>query len=727
MICWWFFRWRVFVSKKHYLSRYKNAEDTLFWNNGEHSQVQAINLCWRNEFYVEGVFIERGRNIKYIFDVENKNITQSVEQVNFDDKQETKSPDGRFDIMIQRHNIHLKFTSSNKSFVDLTYDGSENNSYSKFSNVQDAGINRTLDPDFLWREDSRYCVIQRIDQRKVRQRSLLQYSPKGNGSIPAMHYYRMPAPGDANRERAYLSIVEVSDDVTVNQNIIELPVRNAGPIEDGFVWWAADKNLYILELSACHKKCKLHTYNPYKRELREVYEECSNTFISPSPLLFQFVSLIKVLPSTNEFIWYSEKSGWGHLYLHDLTTGECIGSITAGEFAVSDILFLDEASRKIFFSAGGRETNVNPYYQFCYSVNLDGSNIQLLTSEHAHHCVPSPIANCINGIRLRPEPKLNGFSPEGTHFLDIVSRPNLPPVIVIRESQSGKQVLAKAVFDSSDSSVLQATLPITFSATAADETTDIWGLIWQPAEFDDAQSYPVILVIYGGPQSSFVPHCYGVEGNYVGGTPWSLAALGFVVVMVDPRGTPLRSKIFHDAAYRHLDSGGGLEDQVAVLNQLAQRYPWFDSENIGVAGYSGGGFAAARAMFAYPDLFKVGVAAAGNHDQRLYAGWWAETFHGAPSENNYDVLSNTDLAKNLKGKLLLVHGDLDANVHMAHTIQLVDELIQHNKDFDLLVLPNRGHIFCDDPYFIRKTWDFFTKHLLGISPPKNYAITLSEQ
>jgi dipeptidyl aminopeptidase/acylaminoacyl peptidase len=264
--------------------------------------------------------------------------------------------------------------------------------------------------------------------------------------------------------------------------------------------------------------------------------------------------------------------------------------------------------------------------------------------------------------------------------------------------------------------------PEPFSVKAADGSTDIYGLIYKPTNFDPSKKYPVLDSDYPGPQIIRVPRSF--NGGLLGGSfsdlyglPQATAELGFIVVVVDGRGTPGRSKAFHDAAYGKMGEAGSLQDHVAAIRQLAQARPYMDLDRVGIYGHSGGGFASVRAILAYPDFFKVAVASAGNHDQRGYLASWGEKYMGPLSGDNYLEAANVTLAANLKGKLLLVWGDMDDNVPPALSIQLVDALIKANKDFDLLVLPNRNHGGMADPYFIRRRWDYLVEHLLGTTPP----------
>jgi dipeptidyl-peptidase 4 len=314
------------------------------------------------------------------------------------------------------------------------------------------------------------------------------------------------------------------------------------------------------------------------------------------------------------------------------------------------------------------------------------------------------------------------LSPSGKYLIDTYSTSEKPPVVVLRDF-SGKVILP---LEKADISKLVATgwkPPIPFSVKARDGKTDLYGMLFRPTNFDPSKKYPIINQAYPGPQSGSVG---GRTFAAARGDKQALAELGFVVVSIDGMGTPGRSKSFHDAYYGAMGRDNTLPDQVAGMKELAQRYPWIDIDRAAMWGHSGGGFIAADAMFRYPDFFKVGISESGNHDQRAYEDDWGERYQGLlvkaeKGSDNYDIEANQTVAKNLKGKLLLAHGMMDGNVPPYNTLLVVDALIKANKDFDLLLFPYQAHGFgADGPYMMRRRWDYFVKHLLGVEPPKEY-------
>jgi dipeptidyl-peptidase-4 len=369
---------------------------------------------------------------------------------------------------------------------------------------------------------------------------------------------------------------------------------------------------------------------------------------------------------------------------------------------VTQVLRIDEKNRMIYFLGVGREKGRDPYFSHFYRVGFDGKNLTLLTPEDGNHDV--------------------ALSPSGRYFVDSHSKPDRPPVAVLRDSD-GKLL---APLETADISKLLATgwqPPVSFTVKARDGATDLYGLMFKPSNFDPAKKYPIVNHIYPGPQTGSVG---SRNFSAARGDCQALAELGFIVVEIDGMGTPWRSKKFHEAYFGNLGDNT-LPDQVTGMQQLGARYSWIDMDRVGIYGHSGGGYATAGAMFHFPDFFKVGISEAGNHDNREYEDDWAEKWQGllkrAPDgTTSYDDQANQNFAKNLKGHLLLAHGTMDNNVPPYNTLLVVNELIKANKDFDLIMLPNRGHGFGNEPYMVRRRWDYFVRYLLGAEPPHGYEL-----
>jgi dipeptidyl aminopeptidase/acylaminoacyl peptidase len=349
----------------------------------------------------------------------------------------------------------------------------------------------------------------------------------------------------------------------------------------------------------------------------------------------------------------------------------------------------------------------DPYFHYLYRVGLDGGGVTLLTPDSAHHTV--------------------SLSPDGAYLVDSYSTPVTPPVHVLRD-EDGREVMT---LERADASRLEASgwePPMPFTVKARDGDTDLYGLLFRPLDFDPNASYPVVNYLYPGPQSGSVgSRSFRASHRDL----QAIAELGFVVVELDAMGTPGRSKAFHETYYGNMGDNG-LPDQMSGIQQLAERHSWIDAERVGIFGHSGGGFAAAAAIMRYPDFYQVAVSQAGNHDNRNYEDDWGEKWQGLlevypDGSTSYDNQANHLLAENLQGKLLIAHGTMDTNVPPSNTMLVVNALIEANKDFDLLMLPNRGHGFGNEPYMMRRRWDYFVRHLMGAEPPQGYEIGRMER
>jgi dipeptidyl-peptidase-4 len=417
----------------------------------------------------------------------------------------------------------------------------------------------------------------------------------------------------------------------------------------------------------------------------------------------------KYLPKSNELLWFSERDGWGQMYLYDLTTGKLKNQITKGEGNVTQVLHVDEAARTIYFLGVGKEVGRDPYFSHLYSVKFDGSGMKLLTPENADHQIT--------------------FSKGGKYFVDAYSTPVQPQTAVVRDA-SGKVMVEVAKQDITSLLAMGWVPPTLITVKGRDGKTDLYGFLFKPTTFDASKKYPIVNNVYPGPQTG---SCGGRNFAAAHRDYQALAELGFVVVCIDGMGTPWRSKAFHEAYWGDLGDNT-IPDQVAGMKELAAKYPWIDLDKAGMYGHSGGGNATAAAMLHYPDFFKVGIAESGNHDQRDYEDDWAEKWSGLEVKNadgtsNYDSQANAKDAAKLKGKLLLAHGTMDDNVPMNNTLLMVEALIKANKDFDLLLIPNVAHGYgAATQYMTRRRWDYFVKNLAGDVPPveytmKDYALT----
>ncbi len=598
---------------------------------------------------------------------------------------------------IRDWNLWVRDVASGKE-TQLTTDGVKDFGYA----TNNAGWTRSDRPVVAWSPDSNKIATFQQDQRGTGEMYLVD-TRVGHPNLQAWKY---PLVGDAEVTMIQRVIIELNGPRVVRLQMP--PDQHRGSLCDdvvcrGGLWedvqWNADATqLAFASTSRDHKLAQLRVADAATGALREVLEEKVDTYFESGNGRVNW----RYLPASNEVLWFSERDNWGHLYLYDLQTGKLKNQITTGEGNVTQLLRVDEKNRMLYFLGVGREKGRDPYFVHLYRVGFDGKNLVLLTPEDANHDI--------------------SLSPSGRHFVDSYSKPDVPAAAVLRDA-AGKLL---ATLEKADISKLLATgwkPPIPFTVKARDNATDLYGLMFKPTNFDPSKKYPIINHVYPGPQSGSVG---GRNFSAARGDTQALAELGFIVVEIDGMGTPWRSKKFHDAYFGNMGDNT-LPDQVTGMKQLAQRYPWIDIERAGIYGHSGGGNATAGAMFRYPDFFKVGVAQAGNHDNRVYEDDWAEKWQGLlerepDGTTNYDDQANQNHAKNLKGHLLLAHGTLDSNVPPYSTLLVVNELIKANKDFDLLLLPNRGHGFGNEPYMVRRRWDYFVRYLLGAEPPKEYEL-----
>lgn len=605
------------------------------------------------------------------------------------------SPDGRRAVFIRAYNLWVRDLATGQE-TELTTDGVKDYGYA----TDNAGWTMSDRPIVLWSPDSRKIATYQQDQRNVGEMYLVE-SKLGH---PALKAWKYPLPGDSIITMIERVIIEVEGRRVVR---LAMPpdqhrsttcddVACEGAGEWGDVQWSPDgSRLAFVSTSRDHKRAWLRLADAATGAVREVMQDSSATFFESG---FDRVNW-KYLPASNEVLWYWHRPEWGHLYLYDLATGRLKNQITGGEWSVLQVLRVDEKERVIYFLGAGREPG-DPYFRHFYRVKFDGTGLKPLAPEDADHQI--------------------SVSPSGRFFVDAYSRPEVPPLSMLRDAQ-GKDVLT---LEKADISRLVATgwkPPMPVTVKARDGKTDLYGLLFRPTNFDSTTKYPIINRIYPGPQTGSVGSRSFAAAR---GDAQSIAELGFVVVSIDAMGTPMRSRSFHAAYYGNMGDNG-LPDQVTGMKQLGTRYSWIDLDRAGIYGHSGGGYATAAAMFQYPDFFKVGVSQAGNHDNREYEDDWAEKWQGLLVRNpdgttNYDNQANQLQAKNLKGKLLIAHGTMDSNVPPYNTLLVVDELIKANKDFDLLMLPNRTHGFGNEPYMVRRRWDYFVRNLLGAEPPRDY-------
>ena len=638
---------------------------------------------------------------------ENKTLALKRSKFSKKNSYEILSPNRELAAYIDNFNLWVRNTKTDKRF-QLTFDGFNNYGYA----TNNAGWKKSKSPVLKWSPDSKKIATFRQDARGVGE----MYLTSTNVGHPKLEAWKYALPGDDKIFEIERLIIDVK-----SRKIIKFKMNNdfqrstttdhiAG--RDGEfldTQWSDDSSkLAFISTSRDHKEAHLQIADSKTGDVFSLFKENVKTYYESGVRAENW----KVLFDSNEFIWYSEKDNWGHLYLYDLSTKKLKNRITSGNWLVRKIMHIDYINREIIFTAGGREKG-NPYHIYLYKINFDGNKLICLTPERGSHSISS--------------------SPNWNYFVTTYSTTNTSPISILKD-RNGKNLLQLASSNTDELIKNGWQEPLEFNVKARDDKTDLFGIMYLPSDYKKNKKYPILNYIYPGPQS-------GSVGNYsfmVSRKDFqSLAELGFIVVSVDAMGTPGRSKSFHDAYYGNMGDNG-IPDNIYAIQQLANRYSFMDISKVGILGHSGGGFASTAAILKYPDFYDVAVSTSGNHDNRNYIADWGEKWHGLLkpldlnkkdgkldfdiSKSNYDIQANQLLVNNLKGKLLLAHGLLDDNVPPSSTFLVVDALINANKDFDLILFPNKRHSYGNlNNYMMRRKWDYFVKHLKSINPPKNYS------
>ncbi|MDQ3056554.1 MAG: S9 family peptidase, partial [Pseudomonadota bacterium] len=605
------------------------------------------------------------------------------------------SPDKKSEAFIRNWNLWVRDVATGNE-TQLTTDGIKDYGYA----TDNAGWTHSDRAILVWSPDASKIATFQQDQRKTGEMTLVST----NIGHPRVDTWKYPLVGD-------------KDITMIERVVIDVPTRNVvrlkmppdqhrstqcddvscfGGWED--VQWAEDgKSLAFASTSRDHKHTWLRVANVETGAVREVFNEKVKTWFESGINAINW----RYLADSNEVLWWSQRSDWGHLYLYDLGTGKLKRAVTRGDWNVAEVNRVDEKTRTVWFTGTGREAGRDPYFQHYYKAGLDGGEVILLTTEDANH-----------GIAL---------SKDETYFVDTYSTTASAPISVLRRSDDGSTVAEITRADIGRLKTAGWIAPEKFTVKGRDGKTDLQGMMFKPTNFDPSKKYPIINYIYPGPQVGSIRTRNFASAH---GDNQALAELGFIVVAIDGMGTPYRSKAFHDAYFEDIGDNT-LPDQVAGMKELGKRHTFIDMDRIGIWGHSGGGNATATAMFRYPDFFKVGISESGNHDNRNYEDDWAEKWQGLEvkrdGKSNYDDQANQSHAHKLKGKLFLLHGMMDDNVPPSNTLLVVDALVKANKDFDLLLLPHARHGFgADSPYVTRRRWDYFVEHLLGATPPQQY-------
>jgi len=656
---------------------------------------------------------------------DTKGLTEEIDP----ESKYSVSPDGKLGVFSKDQQLWVKdFKSGTES--QLTRDGQPFYAYGAGVAASAAPV---PSPKVVWSPDSSRIFTAQTDDRMVLDAPVVEFAPKGsvpadtpakaaqteNPYRPKLMPYRVALPGDVNVTTFRLTIIDVKNghQIPVRYQPIPATRMNDTPMDGNRMWWSSDaKTAYFVDVERGEKAAHVESVNAESGAARELFSETSETYVELASDVYT-PATIRPLYKSNQLIWYSERSGWAHLYLYDLTTGKLVRALTSGDWLVNDILSVDESRHEMLVGLQGRSKDKSPYYREVARVDLRTGALKVLSaSNDDHEVVSAGSLERLVVVFTGGDPEgLQGAAPSGRYFVETVRSADKPSHTVLRNSEG--QMLA-AVEDA-DVSRLPSywRWPEPLRLLAADGRTEIGGLIFRPADYDPKKKYPIIDYIYGGPQVAHVPRGPGLNDYMAGAT---YAALGFFAVIIDGRGTTERSRDFHTQSYRKAETASNLEDHIAAIRQLAAKDSAIDLEHVGITGFSGGGYMTASAMLRYPDFFKVGVAGSGNHDQRIFWNTWGERYEGYPAGDYYKDQANSTYAKNLKGKLLLVHGLLDTGVHPSNVFQLEQALIDANKDYDTLLWPRARHEM--PSYGLRRCWDYFVQNLAGETPPHEFGL-----
>jgi dipeptidyl-peptidase 4 len=640
-------------------------------------------------------------SIKILFDMTTQKLTikDTISKKDKKPQWPTYSPDSLWIAYARDHNLYIMKAKDKDSVeIQLTTDGERYYSFAGYKNAEDTAKGKKVKADVDWFKNSKKLYIVREDQRKVKDLFVIDVLAQPR---PKLETYRYSLPGEQFVPQSELIIFDVATKKRVNVDLKKWKDQTIS------VEWSSQKaadRLILIRKDRPLKNLDVCLVNAETGALSVLFSE------ETWPYFNNEYTHLSVINEGNDIIWWSERTGWGQLYLYD-AKGNLKNQITNGYFVTGRVERIDTLGRSIYFEAFGKENGVHPYYSMKYKASIDRGGMTLLTKEPANHSF--------------------SMSKSSRYFVDTYSRVDKAPEAVLRDN-NGNIILNLEKADLSQLYKAGWKMPETIVVKAKDGVTDLYGVIYKPFNLDSTRKYPVISYVYPGPQTESVPYSFSVTG----GKNIALAQLGFIVVNFGHRGgSPMRNSYYHVFGYNDLRDYALADDKYGI-EQLADTYKFIDITRVGIYGHSGGGFMSTAAILSYPDFYKVAVSSSGNHDNNIYNQWWGETHNGVAEidkkvkikgelkdstkkeeiKTNFksEIEKNQDLAKNLKGHLLLVHGDIDNNVHPGNSLRVADQLIKADKRFDFMMLPGQRHGYgTATAYFDRMMWYYFAEHLLG--------------
>lgn len=718
----------------YYVNAATRAKKLLFDNRYMASELRKLTLHPYNDLDLplkELKFEKKSTSkfsfivdsIKFLYDMTTRNLV-ITDTIGKEKKPSwaSYSPDSTWIAYARNHNLYLMKSKDKDSVeIQLTTDGERYYSFVASRNAEDTVATKKVRTNVEWFKNEKKLYVIRRDVRKVKDLFVIDVLSQPR---PKLETYRYSMPGEEFVPQSELIIFDVETRARVN---VDLKKWKDQTID--VAWSSQDKadKLIVTRKDRPLKNLDVCLVNAETGAVSVIFSE------KTWPYFTNEFSRLSVLNEGKDIIWWSDRTGWGQLYLYD-SSGTLRRQLTDGYFVTGRINQIDTLGRVLYFEAFGREDGVHPYYSMKYKASLEKPGMTLITKEAANHTLSMP-KSC-------------------KYFVDTYSTVSTEPEAVLPDN-NGNIILKLEKADLSQLYQMGWKMPETIKVKAKDGVTDLYGVMYKPFNFDSTRKYPVISYVYPGPQTESVPYGFTVTG----GKNIALAQLGFVVVNFGHRGgSPQRNSYYHTFGYDNLRDYALADDKYGI-EQLSEKYKFIDVEKVGIYGHSGGGFMSTAAILSYPGFYDVAVSSSGNHDNNIYNQWWGETHDGVAevekkqktsletkkdstmtedkkenieikketektekientekTEKNFKAAidKNQDLAKNLKGHLLLVHGDIDNNVHPGNTLRVADALIKANKRFDFMILPGQRHAFGNAvPYFDRLMWYYFAEHLLG--------------
>ena len=637
------------------------------------------------------------------------------------------SPNATQALFIRNFNLWVRDLSNGDERA-LTEDGTKENAYAGTATAWGETIDPTPFPQAQWSPDSQWVFTVQRDTRLVKTLPIVHHIPEDGSLRPQLEEVKVAYPGDDHVETYRLLAIHVETGRLQAANYRQIPVvcNGHGFFKEGLGWWGRDsQHAYFVDMERSHKTVRVTELNVATGATRVVLEETAATFLNLSQNNDEHPTFLP-LPESDEVLWWSERSGWAHLYLYNLKTGELKNTVTQGEWVVRDTVYFDATRRELFAQTAGRHPDRDPYYRDLVRIQIDSGEIVTLTnSDHDYFAVSrknksTDLATSVYQWDIRDA---NAVSPSGEYTVITRTRADETSTSILLD-RLGKEILS---LETTDISGLPDNWqwPEPVQTLAADGKTDIYGLMFRPSDFSPDQSYPVISQVFNVPDATFVSkgsfnNASSLNWMYLDAA--SLAELGFIVVQIDGRGTPWRSKAFQDESYGSYQAASHLDDHVAGIKQLAERYHYMDLDRVGIyssIGTDGG----VLGLLQYPEFYKVGVNGDCLHDTRLESAQLVgDMYEGLSGPISLPL---EEQVETLQGKLLLIHGMLNSMVPPASVFRLTEALMNANKDFDILLLPADGHILLPD-YVMRRVWDYLVSNLMNAEPPRQFHLQAGE-